>query len=311
LTPQTNRRAVEYYVRATEIDPEYALAWAGLADAYSASPINSDVPPLEAAPRARDAVARAIASGPDLAETQAALGMVHYWLDWNWPAADAAFRKAISLDPNYVQAHRTLGIVLASSGRHEEARTSMRLARELDPLFPMQSALSANVEFQSRDYSAGLRLARQATTLGPSFWIAHYLLATIEERLGHDEAALAALAKAETSSANSKMLSLRGYIQAKQGRRREAEAVLTTLKAIARERYVPPYAMALVHAGLDQRDLAFEWLERAYTARDVHLTWLPQDSKWDPFKDDPRFRDLLNRCGFGGLPPPHTQLTGR
>jgi len=218
------------------------------------------------------------------------------------PAAEAAFRKAVSLDPSYAQAHRLLGIVLASSGRHEEARTSMRRARELDPLYPMQPALSANAEFQARNYSAGLRFARQATTLGPSFWIAHYMLATIEERLGHDEAALAALANAEASSGNSKMPSLRGYIMAKQGRRRDAEAVLTTLEAIARERYLPPYALALVHAGLGQRDPAFQWLERAYAARDVHLTWLPQDAKWDPFRDDPRFRDLLVRCGFGGLP---------
>ena len=305
LTPLTNRRAVEYYTRATELDPEYALAWSGLADAYAGSPINSDVPPLEAAPRARDAVTRAIASAPKLAEAQAALGMVRYWLDWNWPAAEAAFRKAISHDPSYAQAHRLLGIVLASSGRQEEARTSMRRARELDPLYPMQSALSANAEFQARNYSAGLQFARRATTLGSSFWIAHYMLATIEERLGRDEAALAALAKAEAFSPNSKMPSLRGYILAKQGRRHDAEAVLTTLEAIARERYMPPYAMALVHAGLGQRDLAFEWLERAYAARDVHLTWLPQDAKWDPFRDDRRFRDLLTRCGFGGLPPPH------
>jgi TolB-like protein/DNA-binding winged helix-turn-helix (wHTH) protein len=311
LTPQTNRRAVEYYVRATDLDPEFALAWSGLADAYSASPINSDVPPLEAAPRARDAAARAIGSGRDLAEAQTALGTVDYWLDWNWPAAEAAFRYAISLDRSYAQAHRLLGIVLAASGRHEQARTSLRQARALDPLYPMQSALSANVEFQGRDYAAGLQFARQATTLGPSFWIGHYMLATIEERLGHDEAALAALAKAEASSPNSKMISLRGFILAKQGRRREAEAVLTTLEAIARERYVPPYAMALVYAGLGQRDLVFEWLGRAYAVRDVHLTWLTQDAKWDPFRDDPRFRDLLNRCGFGGLPPPHAQITGR
>jgi hypothetical protein len=175
----------------------------------------------------------------------------------------------------------------------------------------MQPALSANAAFQARDYSAGLHFARQATALGTSFWIAHYILATIEERLGHDEAALTALAKAEASAANSKIISLRGYILAKQGRRREAEAVLTTLGAISRERYVPPYALALVHAGLDQRDLAFEWLGRAYAARDVHLTWLPQDAKWDPFRDDPRFRDLLSRCGFGGLPLPHAQITGR
>ena len=298
LTPETNRRAVESYRKATQLDPAFALAWVGLADIYSASPVNSDVAPLEVSKRAQEAIKYAVAFGPDLAETQTALGTVHYWLDWDWPAAETAFRKAISLDQSYAQAHRLLGVVLGTSGKFEDARASLRRARELDPLYPMQLALSAGAEWQAGDYPAGLQFARQATTLGPSFWIAHYILATIEERLGHDEDALAAIAKAEAFSPNSKMTSLRGYILAKQGRRRDAEAVLTTLEAIGRERYVPPYALALVHAGLGQRDLAFTWLERAYAARDVHLTWLPRDPKWDPFRDDPRFRELLERCDF-------------
>lgn len=298
LTPLTNRRAVEYYLRATELDPEYALAWSGLADAYSASPINSDLSPLEVSPPARNAAARAVASGPDLAETQTALGTVSYWLDWDWPAAEAAYRKAISLDPSYSQAHRLLGVVLASMGKHDEARAAMRRARELDPLYPMQPALSANAAFQARDYSSALQFARQATAVGPAFWIAHFQLASIHEQLGNSELALEALENAEASSGNSKMISLRGYILARSGRTKEAEQVLSTLKGIAQERYVPPYAMALVHAGLGQRDLAFEWLERAYAVRDVHLTWLPQDPKWDPFRGDPRFVDLLSRCDF-------------
>lgn len=298
LTPLTNRRAVEYYLRATELDPEYALAWSGLADAYSASPINSDMSPLEVSRPARNAAARALASGPDLAETQTAVGAVRFWLDWDWPAAVTAYRKAISLDPSYSQAHRLLGIVLASEGKHDEARIAMRRARELDPLYPIQLALSANVAFQARDYSSGLRFARQATAVGPTFWIAHFQLASIHERLGNSDLALEALRNAEASANNSKMISLRGYILAKSGRTTEAEDVLSTLKGIAQERYVPPYAMALVHAGLGQRDLAFEWFERAYAVRDVHLTWLPQDPKWDPFRGDPRFVELLRRCDF-------------
>ena len=103
--------------------------------------------------------------------------------------------------------------------------------------------------------------------------------------------------KAEALSGNSKMLSLRGYILAKSGRTNQAEEVLRTLKGIDRERYVPPYAMALVYAGLGQCDSAFEWLDRAYAARDVHLVFLP-DPKWDDFREDPRFRRLLERCDF-------------
>ena len=129
LTPETNRRAVDSYQKATQLDPEFALAWAGLADIYSASPINSDVAPIEVSKRAQDAIAHAVASGSDLAETQTALGTVHYWLDWDWPAAETAFRKAISVDPSYSQAHRVLGIVLVSMGRLEEGSEAMRRAR--------------------------------------------------------------------------------------------------------------------------------------------------------------------------------------
>ena len=140
---------------ATKLDPDYALAWAGLADVYSAMPINSDARPRDIADRARDAGERAVASGPDLAETHTALGTVRYWLDWDWPAAEAAYRKAIAFDSSYSQAHRVLGIVLTSAGRHEEARRQMSQARELDPFYPVEHALSAHVEFMARNYAAG------------------------------------------------------------------------------------------------------------------------------------------------------------
>jgi DNA-binding winged helix-turn-helix (wHTH) protein/TolB-like protein/Tfp pilus assembly protein PilF len=298
LTPETNQRAVASYQKATQLDPEFALAWAGLADIYSASPINSDVAPIEVAPRAQDAIARAVASGSGLAETQTALGTVHYWLDWDWPAAETAFRKAISVDPSYSQAYRVLGIVLVVMGRREEGREAMRRARELDPYYPMQPAVSASERALARDYSSALEFAKQATAVGPSFWIAHLRLAEIYERLGNSEQALEALEKAQALSGNSKMLSLRGYILAKSGRTNEAEEVLRTLKSIARERYVPPYAMALVYAGLGQRESLFEWLDRAYAARDVHLIFLLGDPKWDDFREDPRFRRIVERCDF-------------
>jgi TolB-like protein/DNA-binding winged helix-turn-helix (wHTH) protein/Tfp pilus assembly protein PilF len=298
LTPATNRLAVEQYQKATKLDPTFALPWAGLADIYSASPINSDAP-TAVSKQAREAVARAMVSGPDLVETQTALGTVSYWFDWDWPAAERAYRKAIVLDPGYAQAHRVLGIVLASMGRHEEARTAMRRARERDPFYPMQHALSAHVEFLAHDYKAAQIFGEQAIAVGPTFWIGYFQLALVHERMGNNELALKMLNDAEAlSGGNSKTISLRGYILAKLGRTNEAESVLRALQSIAREKYVPPYAMALVHAGLDQRDLAFDWLDRAIDARDVHLVWLTQDAKWNPFREDPRFRGLVERCNF-------------
>lgn len=299
LTPGTNRAAVEHYARATELDPEYSLAWAGLADAFAASPINADAPPLEVWPRARAAAAQAVATGPDIAESQSAGGMVSYFLDWDWASAEAAYRRAVALDPSYALAHRMLGVLLATIGRHEEARSCLRRARDLDPLQPMMYALSAHVALLARDLSAGLEFARQATVVGPALWIGFFQLAWAYERLGEIELALEALRRAEASSGgNSKMISLRGYILAKAGRRDEAEQVLSALEAISHERYVPPYAFALIHIGLGHTERALDWLQHAFNVRDVHVIWLPMDPKWDPLRNEASFVRLLERCGF-------------
>ena len=299
LTPPTNRRAVEHFARATGLDPEYSLAWSGLADAFSGSPINADARPLDVWPRARDAAAHAVSSGPDIAESRTSQGMVHYWLDWNWPGSEAAYRTALVLDPSNAHAYCMLGVLLGTAGRHTEARAAMRRARELDPLQPINHALSAHIALLARDYSAGLEFARHATVVGPAFWIGYFQLAWAHERLGNTELALEALKDAETfASGNSKMISLRGYILAMSGRRNEAAKVLSTLETVAHDRYVPPYAFALIYAGLEYREQALEWLEHAYTVRDVHLIWLPMDARWDAFRTEPAFVGLIERCGF-------------
>lgn len=301
LTPETSRRAVECYRRATELDGGFALAWSGLADAYAASPITGDVPPLMVWPRAKEAVARALSATPSLAESQTSAGLLHYWLNWDWPAAESAYRAAIDLDPGYVLAPRMLGVALAYMGRHDEARTAMRRARELDPLYAMHQALSAHVALLARAYEEGLQFARHAMVIDPHFWIGYFQFAQLCERVGRHDDALEALVTGERFNGNSKMLSLRGYIYARQGRVGEARQVLQTLAAIGQERYVPPYASALVHMGLDEIDVAFEWLDRAVAARDVHLIFVPVDPKWDHLRLDARLRDLLRRCGFGPM----------
>ncbi len=299
LTPPTTKRAVECFSRATQLDPEYALAWSGLADAYAASPINGDAPPLGMWPLAREAAARSVAAEPNLAEAQTSLGFVKFWFDWDWLVAEAAYRKAIELDPSYPMAHRMLGIALAHMGRYAEARPEMARLRELDPLLAVNQALSAHVAFAGREYAAAVQFARQAIVVGPEFWIGLFQLGQAYEQSGESELALEALNKAgRFSGGNSKAISLRGYLLAKLGRANEAREVLSTLETIARERYVPPYAMALVHAGLGESELALEWLERALAVRDVHLAFLPVDPKWDTFRGDPRFQALLKRCGF-------------
>ena len=287
LSPLTTRRALQFYLRATELDPNYALAWCGLADAYATSPINGDANLLEVGPRARDAAARAVSAGSHLAEAHSSTGFVKFWLDWDWPAAERAFRRAIALDPNYSLAQRTLGIILSHSNRHQEALSAVRRARELDPLDFINQALSAQIAFNARDFQAAVEFGRRATVLDPEFWVSYIQLAQAYEQLGDDVAAFDALQKAgQFSSGNSKSIAMRGYLFAKLGRTGEAREVLKTLEAVSLERYVPPYATALVHAGLGEADAAFEWLERALNARDVHLVFLPVDPKWDLLRTD-------------------------
>jgi tetratricopeptide (TPR) repeat protein len=298
-TPETMQRAIDAFERATAADPAYSLGWANLAMAYGTSPINSDVDPRRVLPHAREAAVRAVAANPDVAEAQHALGHVKWAFEWDWPAAEVAFRRAIELDPSYSLVHLVLAHLLSQTGRHAEADPFMRRARELDPLNPLSYALSSQVAFQARDYAGALQHANRAIALDQEFWIGHQMRGQALEELGDRDLALNALATAaRLSGQNSKAISLTGYILGRSGRTAEARDLLGALEMASRQRYVPPYALALVHAGLGEADKVFEWLERAYVARDVHLMFLTVDVKWDRYRSDPRFGDLLARCGF-------------
>jgi DNA-binding winged helix-turn-helix (wHTH) protein/tetratricopeptide (TPR) repeat protein len=298
LSPPTTRKAIEYFTRATELDPNYALAWSGLADCCTSGPVNGDAPPQVVWPRARETAANALKAEPDLAEVQTSIGSLKFWLDWDWPAAEAAYRKAIELDPGYPLAHRMLGVALSHMCRHQEAAASIRRARELDPLYVMHQSLSSQIAFGARDYPAALQFARQAIAVDPEFWIAQIHLAQVCIELGEHEVALAALNHSARLGMNSKALALRAYLFARMGRIEESQDAMNALLSISRERYVPPYALALAHVGLEQNDLALQWLEKCYEARDVHVAFLTIDPKWDPVRADARFKALLERCGI-------------
>ncbi|MEP7310689.1 MAG: tetratricopeptide repeat protein [Acidobacteriota bacterium] len=299
LTAPTTRRAIEYFTRATEIDPDYALAWAGIAEAFASSAINGDARPSDVWWRARDAAAQALRAQSEIAEVQHVFGQVNWFFEWDWPAAESAFRRAVALDPSFAWSHSMLGHVLSQCGRHEEAERVMRCARDLEPLSVLHYAMSSQVAFQAGAHDTALDYARQAVVIDPEFWVGYMMRGQAYEQAGDPERALEVLAIAvRLSGGNSKPISLRGYVLAKHGRLEEAREVLRALEELSHQRYVPPYAMALIHAGFDEPDAAFDWLERAHAAHDVHLVFLPVDSKWDRFREHPRLQALLERCNF-------------
>ena len=298
-TADGNARAIELYRKAIALDPDYALAWADLSFTYTASSINGDAPPRAVAPLAREAAEHAVRANPKLSEAQEAIGYERWLLEWNWKGAEAGLRTAIGLDPSNAEALRLLGHVLSQAGRHEEAEVAMRRARELDPTDMLTQGLSSQVASQARHFDRAIEHARRAILLAPQFWIGHVMLAAALDSAGEPELALDALSEAaKFANGNSKVPSLRGYVLAEIGRIDAARDVIRELDARGRERYVPPYATALVHAGLGDREAAFAALERAFVERDVHLMYLPTDARWDPFRTDPRFVDLIERCGF-------------
>ena len=302
-TADGNARAISLLTRAVAIDKDYALAWSDLAFAYAAGTVNGDARPAVVGPLAHDAAANAVRANSGLSEAQLALGYDLWLIDWNWDDARRSLQLAVDLDPSNAPAYRILGHALSQSGRHGEAEAAMRRARELDPLDALNHALSAQVAFQARDAAAARDHARRAILINPNLWIGYIELAQAYEGAGDHALALEAIADAERLAAgNSKIPSLRGYVLAMLGRKEAAREAVRALEATSRDRYVPPYAMALVYAGLGERDALFSSLEQAYAVRDIHLIYLPVDMKWDPYRRDPRFVDLLARCGFPTAP---------
>lgn len=299
LSAPATRRALELFGDATRIDPGYALAWSGIVDALSVRPITGDADPREMLAAASHAVAQAVEANADVAEVQASVGFRKFWLAWDWPGAEVAFRRAIELDANYALPHRMLGLLYSHTHRADAALAMFRRAREIDPLLPVHHALSAQAAFGVRHYELAIQFARQALVIDPEFWVGHWQLAQASAAIGDLEQASQSLADAHRASGgNSKIVALRGYLHARAGAAADAHATLATLESLARERYVPACAAALVHLGLRDKRGVIEALQRAFEQRDVHLMFLQCDPKWDEALAEPAIARIVTNCGF-------------
>ncbi len=309
IRPSSLQRAVECFESAISKDRAFALAWSGLADTYSILPVTSDRDPAEVWPKARQAADEALRLQGNLAESCTSSGIVGFWFDWDWQRAEQDLRRAVSLNPSYASGFRFLAHVLSNSGRHIEALTVMASARRLDPLSPVLHAVSAQLFFQARHFKDAEAHARRALSLHSDFWLGHLLLGKIYEQTERPAAALTEFDAAfQLSEGNTEALSLKGYTLAQMGRRGEAEQVLRTLLDTGGMRPVPPYNLALLHAGLGDSEAAYEWLEKARLIRDVRMVFLTVEPKWDRFRGQAPFQSLLEHCG---LPSPAAVYSAR
>ena len=297
LTPPELLKAAEYFRKATQCDPEYALAYSGLADTLSAA-ITSEIPAKDVFPEAKAAIALALALDPESAEAHNADATIKFWFDWDFEGAEAAARKAISLNSNYFLAYLYLAHVLSNVGRHDEALQTIQQARVLDPFSLITNTMYGQFLYHAGQLEASIQQFRATLDMEWRFWIAHICLAKSYEQQGMYSEALAACdAAGEFSGGNSEALSLAGYVYAVSGERARAEAKIQQLLEQKAKRYVPPYSVALVFAGLGETETALQWLEQAFEDRDVHMPFL-LDHKWNGLRLKKQFQQMLSRVGF-------------
>jgi TolB-like protein/tetratricopeptide (TPR) repeat protein len=286
-------QAIQHFEDALAADPHYSLAWAGVADAHAILPITSDAPSAESFPKAMTAARQAIQADDLSAEAHTALGSCKFWMEWDWKGAQTELRRAIELNPSYALAHLYYAHVLSNSGDHAAAEQEIGKAREFDPLSPHVYSISGQLFFQSGRYDDAVVNLDRALALNHKAWVAHLVLAKIDIENGRFDDAVARLQLAfELSGGNTEALSLKGYAYAKCGLYDKAEQVVGALLEIAKHRYVPPYNISMVFAGLGDTGSAVEWLRKAHDERDARMVFLSVDPKWRELNRDPRVRSL-------------------
>ncbi len=300
-TEEAMRRAIECFSQAIEEDPEYALAYVGIADSCGHLGFYTISPPRDTFPRAKAAAMRAMEIDENLAEALPPIGLAKHYYDWDLRGAEADLLRAVELKPAYATAHHYLADCLLAMGRFEESLAAAERAEELDPLsLPIKVQLSY-CHFFARRYENAVRETDRAIEMDSTFFPAHRVRGLALTQLGrHVEAIEEHQKTVDLSGKGTLFLWHLGHAYAAAGEPGEARRVLAQLAVSTR--YVPADEVALIHAALGDHDRAFEMLEKAYAARSHGLIVLGVDSRYDDLRPDSRFTDLLRRVGLAAMP---------
>jgi TolB-like protein/DNA-binding winged helix-turn-helix (wHTH) protein/Flp pilus assembly protein TadD len=294
-------RAINYFERATSLDSQYALGYAGLSDCYAiiSAEIFGTMPASEAAPKAKAAAMRALELDPTMAEAQTSLATVKFNYDWDWSGASEGFERAIGLNPSYATAYQRYSLYLIAMGRVQDSFAQIQKARELDPL-----SLSINFSlgwrlYMARQYDAAIAQSKDTLEMDPSYELPHLVLGQAYEQKGDYAQAIPELRKAvDLSHGTPLMVSALAHAYARSGNRAEAEKLLAELRAKSPKQYVSPYYLALVSVGLGRNEEALDLLDQAFADRSNGLVFLKIEPELDQLRSNPRFIALQKKLGF-------------
>jgi serine/threonine-protein kinase len=293
-TPAALQESIDYFNRAIDKDPSYALAYAGLADVYAVLSSYSLMSPRDSFPKSRAAAVKALEIDNGLARAHATLGNLLFCYDWNWTGGEAELKKAIRLDPSYPTSYHWYGILLAARGRFDEALEQLHRARDLDPFSSVIEGNIARTHFFAGHYDLAISEGRK-TSFGPGHVSAAqaYLAKKMPE-----EARLEFQKAVETMSASPVSLMFRGQAEAAAGRRADALKTIEEMKTLAASRYISPAYIAQIYIDLGEKDHALDWLEKAYGDHSWDLIFLGVNPHYASLRTDPRFTDLLRRLNL-------------
>jgi len=296
-TEESLKRSIQFFNQAIRLDPDYALAYSGIGDAYMGmSPIY--LAPHDALPKAKAAVMRALELDPDLAEGHVALASVLENYDWNFAAAEIEYKRAIELNPNYASARHWYGRFLALNGRREESIVQFKRGAELDPLSPFIVLDSNFVDFFQGEYDLAIQKINRAIELNDDFWFAYWVRGWAYQGKGDVAAAVADYKKAQSAGGGVVPEAFLAQAYAALGKLNEARKILNSLLEQRKQRYVGAPSIAAIYAGLGDQEQCFSWLEKGYDERDDGMLWIKFDPRFNEVRKDPRFKDVLNRVGL-------------
>lgn len=298
-TEQSLKKAVGFFYQAVQKDPNYARAFSGLADCYILLGIWGAVPPSDAMPKAKEAALNALGKDEALAEARVSLAFVKWTYDWDWTGADAEFQTALRLDPNYATAHHWYAYFLASAGRFDEAISHINKAREIEGSLSLSISTDiGEIYCWARQYDKAIEHLREVVRLAPEFASARNALGVAYLKKGQIAEALTELETARRLDNSPRMMSSLGYAYGASGEREKALQIIEELKKLSRERYVSSFSLAVVHAGLGEKEEAVARLEEAFRERSDTMAVLGVYPLLDNLRANPRFVKLAERVGI-------------